>query len=671
MIEAALKNKLSAFPRLSIKDNKRLYDLVDIVSEIEAAKEIPHLSSLFAYFDSSSGVNPIVSKLPYQIQEKWTRHANRFKESHYMTFPPFHIFCKFLRDTARMKNDPSFYYDNVIENAKVDGSRRKPTGASSVATRKTDTNASRPMDKTEHTQLCPLHETGHSLNSCRAFQKKTVQERREFLRSKGICFKCCEEKHLAKDCQKRMKCNICKEPGHATALHVEKRASDTETDSQSNRSLANSCFFNFFGVEGPDVQYELTSCSGLSSQTGRRSAGFIISSLDGKSSLRLPSLMECNYIPNNRDEIPTPEVARSYRHMRDIEEEIPPLDQDAEITLLVGRDLLPAHHILDQRLGDSDSPFAQRLHLGWVVIGEVCYGASHSQESLSVCKTYTRTNGRTSLMETCENSFQLKETDIFAKTKHDDSPGLSIEDKKFVDIMEQGFERDSEGCWCAPLPFRENRRLLPSNRIHALHRANLLTRGLQKDPDKKRHVVEFMDKILDNGHAEIAPPLSSPEEEHWYLPLFAVYHPKKGSVRCVFDSSAQIQGLSLNSILLTGPDLVNSLLGILLRFCQVLPVPGSSDSRRRTDVLPFFCSSMSQKLLTILLAQRQRYRERTYRVQDEETFEEAVNLLSKTQKTLKEEGNIRLHKLASNDPKVCSAFPTDDLAKELKNLNLD
>lgn len=369
---------------------------------------------------------------------------------------PFHVFCKFLRDTARMKNDPSFHYDNVIENAKVvqDGNRRKPmypTGASSVATRKTDTNASRPMDKTEHTQLCPLHETGHSLNSCRAFQKKTVQERREFLRSRGICFKCCEEKHLAKDCQKRIKCNICKEPGHATALHVEKRASDTETDSQvkavctqifgnvhktskscaktllvnihhannpdkvlrtyaiideqSNRSLANSGFFNFFGVEGPDIQYELTSCSGLSTQTGRRSARFIISSLDGKSSLRLSTLMECNYIPNNRDEIPTPEVARSYRHMRDIEEEIPPLDQDAEITLLVGRDLLPAHHILDQRLGDSDSPFAHRLHLGWVVIGEVCYGASHSQESLSVCKTYTRTNGRTSLMETCENSF--------------------------------------------------------------------------------------------------------------------------------------------------------------------------------------------------------------------------------------------------------------------------
>lgn len=54
-----------------------------------------------------------------------------------------------------------------------------------------------------------------------------------------------------------------------------------------------------------------------------------------------------------------------------------------------------------------------------------------------------------------------------------------------------------------------------------------------------------------------------------------------------------------------------------------------------------------------------------------DTVEEAVDLLSKTQKILREEENIRLHKLASNDPKVCNAFPKDDLAKDLKDLNLN
>ena len=34
----------------------------------------------------------------------------------------------------------------------------------------------------------------------------------------------------------------------------------------------------------------------------------------------------------------------------------------------------------------------------------------------------------------------------------------------------------------------------------------------------------------------------------------------------VFDSSAQYDGVSLNNVLLTGPDLNNTLLGVLIRF---------------------------------------------------------------------------------------------------------
>lgn len=41
--------------------------------------------------------------------------------------------------------------------------------------------------------------------------------------------------------------------------------------------------------------------------------------------------------------------------------------------------------------------------------------------------------------------------------------------------------------------------------------------------------------------------------------------PKK-QIRVVFDSSAQHEGISLNNVLLTGPDLNNSLIGILMRF---------------------------------------------------------------------------------------------------------
>lgn len=46
-----------------------------------------------------------------------------------------------------------------------------------------------------------------------------------------------------------------------------------------------------------------------------------------------------------------------------------------------------------------------------------------------------------------------------------------------------------------------------------------------------------------------------------------MYHPRKpNKLRVVFDGSAKFNGMSLNNTLLTGPDLIKSLVGVLCRF---------------------------------------------------------------------------------------------------------
>lgn len=644
---------------------------------------------------------------------------------------------------------------------------------------------------------CPIHNKPHSLRKCRVFRGKSLEERKSILKENGICFKCCiSASHLARDCKAAVKCLECNSERHHAAMHPgpplqvyrrptpppdnggeeEEHASDSTAisshctqvcgqghtarscskiclvriypqgqrekatnmyvilDDQSNRSLVRSEFFELFNIKGQPFPYALKTCAGLVETSGRKAEGFQVESLDGQTSLLLPPLIECNDILIDRSEIPTPDAAHHHPHLRSVAAHIPELDPKAEILLLLGRDIVRVHKVRQQVSGPHNAPFAQRLDLGWVLVGDVCLGNAHKPD-VSAFKTSVLENGRPSILRPCKGFMKTTEDvfhgkrqknkphkaslealglHVFSETESDNKPAQSMEDTVFLEIMDQEMYRDASNNWVAPLPFRVPRQRLSNNREQVFTRFASLEKTLRRKTEMRDQFREFMKKIIDNRHAEVAPPLEE-NEECWYLPIFGVYHPQKpGNIRVVFDSSAKYFGTSLNGVLLSGPDLNNSLIGVLIRFRkeQVAVIADIQQMfhcflvrRDHRDYLRFLWyrdNDMSKDIIDYRMRvhvfgnspspsvaiyglrraihegahkygkDTVQFVERHFYVDDGlisvPTEAEAISLLQRTQTSLSE-SNLRLHKFASNSEAVLQAFAPEDRAV-LKDLDL-
>ena len=196
---------------------------------------------------------------------------------------------------------------------------------------------------------------------------------------------------------------------------------------------------------------------------------------------------------------------------------IPPLGDDAQIVLLVGRYILKANHVLDQRIGSDSAAFAQKLSLGWTIVGESCLRKYHP--SMNAFKTNILKCERPSFLDSCPNHIDIKEKmvpfagsqrttssnieqDVFAKTPDDEKISLSRDDRDFLPIMDDGVVRGGNGNRIAPLPCRKDRPRLKNNLRLALQRARHLQRSRLKDNVKAPQFADFMQKTLDNGYAE-------------------------------------------------------------------------------------------------------------------------------------------------------------------------
>ena len=279
-----------------------------------------------------------------------------------------------------------------------------------------------------------------------------------------------------------------------------------------------------------------------------------------------------------------------YPHLSSIADEIPPIDSQAKVQLLIDRDALELLKVRAFKNGPKGAPWAQKLVFGWTISGQACLdrtdGPIHvrARRTCVVHEAPIETNPEEDFeIIRCPNKLELRESygecngtipakeDVYRVTSSNNDVGLSIEDRRFIEIMENGIHKNAQGNWEMPLPFRSSNVSMPNNRSCEFKRSKALLQTLKRKPQMEKDYVDFMGKVLDKGHAVPIPQDETLSNEGfgktWYLPHFGVYNPKKpDQIRVVFDSSAMYRRVPLNKELLTGPDFMNSLVGVLTRF---------------------------------------------------------------------------------------------------------
>ncbi|XP_076086068.1 uncharacterized protein LOC143056790 [Mytilus galloprovincialis] len=604
---------------------------------------------------------------------------------------------------------------------------------------------------------------------------KSVQERKEFAKRTGLCFACLGSGHLSKQCNKRATCSICTKR-HPTAFHgdvvkqypnnskqptpcnEEKELYKSQTgavlmsitescgkssmivpvylshtdnqqheilvyallDTQSDTTFILDNTRQTLGLSGADVKLSLSTMHSQNSIVDScKIDGLIVRAYDSDMKITLPSIFARDILPANRAHIPTGDMARRWPQLEKIASQLMPVS-DCEFGLLIGYNCARALTPREVIPTTDDGPYAQKTDLGWGIVGIVdpsCIDnalTTHSHRMIAFESHVLFTIRNCTKLVSPVEVARMMELDFSERTH--DKQSMSFDDKRFLNILESGI-RVNDGHYEMPLTFKGSEPILPNNMSQAIQRFNHLRKRLRNDARYRNDYFKSMDDLITKGFAEKVKPSQSDNEGHvWYIPHHGVYHPQKPEkVRVVFDCSSRYKGESLNDYLLQGPDLTNSLVGVLCRFRQE-PIAVVCDIEQmflqfkvRTehqDYLRFLwwdnyedlskepceyrmnvhlfgaasspgCANFGLKQLANdyeadFGSEVSNFIRRDFYVDDGlksvSNVTEAVNLIHGSVEMCNKRG-LRLHKFLSNSKDVLAHIPEKDRAKEL-NLNL-
>ncbi|XP_078493207.1 uncharacterized protein LOC144748758 [Ciona intestinalis] len=287
--------------------------------------------------------------------------------------------------------------------------------------------------------------------------------------------------------------------------------------------------------------------------------------LDGGDWIELPDVIAIDKIPVDPNPVPSPKTIKHHQ----LNANNFPKIKHGSVQLLIGANPPQAFRVETTRSGHGRSPDAVKTPLGWSLLGP----SSDTPATDYVSSSFIFASIHGARLQEAHAMFLSDESDLRPITADSDSDDdllhtpVSAEDRRSYRMMKQSVQFET-GHYELPLPWRHDYQVLPDNTMMAIRRLAGLKKRLVRNPDMKSKYDEQMQTMLTKGYAEEVPMHELKTDRRvWYLPHHPVMNPHKpDKLRVVFDCAAQHHGISINQVLMQGPDLVNSLVGVLTRF---------------------------------------------------------------------------------------------------------
>lgn len=160
-------------------------------------------------------------------------------------------------------------------------------------------------------------------------------------------------------------------------------------DTQSDSTFIEEKVCEELSASTDPVKLKLSTLLGKDVIVGcKRAKGLRIREYTSAQYTDLPSTYTRDFIPLNREHIPTCETAKNWSHLATIAAELPPL-MDCEVPLLVGYNCPAALAPRQVITGDTSQPYAVKTDLGWSIVGSLVADDSGDETGFCHRVSYT------------------------------------------------------------------------------------------------------------------------------------------------------------------------------------------------------------------------------------------------------------------------------------------